>query len=240
MKTIGWPNNVNMHILSETSITTGEGGTVEDSSSNGFKNRRATSLVTPRKYNVTMDFDWGGAGSEFQFPKDEYGFTEYDRFERWFQFQHQKGTNPFWFPCITKQSIDNLRPEEQTKMCLYKITSSLNESQSGFSQRITMTWEEVYSGIINIESQNEEAESVSGLNGKAKLVLNVIPSMVPQVTELTVESTTNNKDFTIIPINEVSCKNNVVSILYDKITEPGNYTIIVTYKEKPLNYTVRV
>ena len=240
MKTIGWPNNVNMHILAETSITTGDGGTVEDSSSNGFKSRRATSLVTPRKYNVTMDFDWGGDGSEFQFPKDSNGFTEYDRFERWFQFEHRKGTNPFWFPCITKQAIDNLRPNEQSKMCLYKITSSLNESQSGFSQRITMTWEEVYSGIINVASQDIQAVSVSGINGKAKLVLNGIPTTTPLVTDLKIEISTNSKDFTTIPINEVSCKNNVTSILFDKITSSGTYTVIITYKDKSLSYSIGV
>lgn len=93
MEVIGWPVNVNQRILIDTSITEGEGGKVEDQTSNGHKETRATSLVTPKKYNVKMDFDWGGTGSEFQYPVDANGRTEYDRFIRWYQFSHQKERN---------------------------------------------------------------------------------------------------------------------------------------------------
>lgn len=240
MKVVGWPNNVNMKILAETSITTGEGGFVEDSSSNGHKERRATSLVTPRKYNVTMDFDWGGAGSEFQSPRDANGLTEYDRFENWYKFVHQKGTCPFWFPCITKQSIDNLQPDERSTMCLYKITSTMNESQSGYSQRITMTWEEVYSGIINIPYQVITLTSVSGRNGKAKLFFDKIPDTIPLITDITLEISKNSGEYRQHVIDTIGGINDVISITYPPLTENGTYSVKITYKDVSKTYEFKV
>lgn len=240
MEVIGWPTNVNNRILIETTITTGEGGKVEDTSSNGFKETRATSLVTPKKYNVKMDFDWGGAGSEFQYPKDNYGLTEYDRFIRWYQFEHQKGAKPFWFPCITKQSIDVLNPTQKSGMALYKITSSLNEQQSGYSQSITMTWEEVYSGIINMPTQTLEMMSVAGKNGRIKCGFNVIPSTTPVLSDFVVGYEFNNGDRTPLVINTISQTNEFTSISFDKFITPGNYKVYVSYGKNTYYFTFTV
>lgn len=240
MEVIGWPTNVNDKILIETTITTGEGGKVEDSSSNGFKETYATSLVTPKKYQVKMDFDWGGAGSEFQFPKDKYGLTEYDRFIRWYQFEHQKGAKPFWFPCITKQPIDLLDPLQTAGMALYKITSPLNEQQSGFSQSITMTWEEVYSGIINMPSQDIVAREVVGKNGRIKVVLNEIPSTTPTFDDFLVTYSFNNGNQSLLPIKTIKQENEFTSITFDPFTVSGDYRVYLVYKNTTFYYDFTV
>lgn len=238
MEVTGWPNNVNNKILIETTITEGDGGTAEDSMSNGFKARRATSLVTPRKYNVKMDFDWGGAGSEFQFPVDEHGLTEYDRFIRWYKFQHQKGTRPFWFPCITKDSIDNLQPSDKSGMCLYQITSSLQEQVSGYSMSITMTWEEIYSGILTIPAQSYELKSVVGKNGKATVTFTDIPSTVPLPTDFTVTCVINNDLIRELPISSVTGKNDTASLKFETVVFTGEAEVTIKYKDKSQSYKI--
>lgn len=238
MEVIGWPNNVNQRILQETGITEGENGFAEDSTSNGYKQRRATSLTTGKKYAVKMDFDWGGQGSEFQFPVDKNGLTEYDRFIKWYKYVHQKGAKPFWFPSITKDSIDNLHSNEYAGMCLYQITSSLQEQNSGYSMSISMTWEEVYSGIINMPSQEFELKEVIGRNGKANVKFTDIPSTVPLVNDFTVLCSVNDGESKNLKISSVSCSNDTAALSFEAISFSGYADITVTYKEKSGTYRI--
>lgn len=159
METTGWPSGVNQFISDETTIDTAEGGIVEDSNSNGYKDRRANSLALGNTYPVVMYFNWDGNSKVY--PTDRYGLTEYDRFDRWYKFVHKRGTKPFWFPSITKQNIDVLKELDEngrpvtTQMALYKITSAPKYSKSGLDMKATMTWEEVYSGVIEVQKDTK-------------------------------------------------------------------------------------
>lgn len=150
-----------------------------------------------------------------------------------------KGAKPFWFPCITKQSIDSLKYGTESKMALYKITSPLNETQSGYSQSITMTWEEVYSGIVNMPDQSGiTIKSVTGRSDRLKCTMSEIPSYTPAVSDFSlsysiVPSTIKNT----IPINRLTCENDIVSITFDKIPYSGTINVFLTYKSKTLSYS---
>ena len=164
MAVVSWRTDVNKCILDSTTITMGEGGLKEDSSDNGYKLRRATALASPVKYSVTMDFDW--------LEKDSDGNSEFDRFQTWYKYRHQYGTNPFWFPNISKFNINGTvtNSNGKTQMCQYIITSAPSFSKSGFCMRCTMTWEEVYTGIIAAEIPSLEYSAIQAENGLITLI----------------------------------------------------------------------
>lgn len=197
MTEVGWPVNVNTKILDSTTISIGEGGFVEDSSSNGFKYRRATSLANPNKYQVTMDFDW--------LTKDANGLSEYDRFVRWFEYKHQYGANPFWFDSITRFSINGPVYDGSGNIvqCKYKISSALNCQKSGFSMRVTMTWEEVYVGIIEIQEDQLVLDRTEGKLGEITLVFSTKITTTLSPTShyfyYAIAGTTNPDNFIALP-----------------------------------------
>lgn len=182
MRVVGWATDVNQKIIDETTFSIGDGGRIKDSSSTGYEDERATALASPDKYKVVMYFDWGGKGSEFQTGIDANGFTEYERFVRWYKFKTQKGANPFWFPSITRSPIDNLISTDDSRMSLYKIDSALQISKSGYSMKVSMDWKEVYSGIISIPEIPLEIIRIDASNGRLDVICNQIPYSVPVIT----------------------------------------------------------
>lgn len=161
MKIIGWATGVNKKILDSTSITLGDKGFVEDSGDTGaFQERRLTSLYSPDTYNVTMDFDW--------LEKDENGKSELDRFVDWYKYRHKRGVNPFEFP-----SISNFNIFGSTKTCYYKITSAPSMQKSGFCMRVTMIWQEYYSGVIEIPDQVIGVNAVEVEVGQSRCLAHV-------------------------------------------------------------------
>ena len=90
---IGWATNVNKEIIDSTTISVGNGATVEDSiETGGQKKKRLVSANPPDKYNVTMAFNCVEKGND--------GLTELERFYAWYKYQHRYGVNPFIFPAI--------------------------------------------------------------------------------------------------------------------------------------------
>lgn len=137
--TIAWPVGVNQRVIDQTTIKVGEGGYEEDEANNGIQSeRRLTSLAIPDKFSVVMDFDW--------LIKDSDGNSEWDLFVRWYKYSHKRGVNPFIFPSITRFTVNG-----PVATCRYRITSGLSPQKSGFCYRVTMDWEEVYTGGILIE-----------------------------------------------------------------------------------------
>lgn len=182
MRVVGWAADVNQLISDETTFSMGDGGRVKDSTSSGYEEERSTALAYPDKYKVVMYFDWGGAGSEFQTPIDANGYTEYDRFIRWYKFKTNNGANPFWFPSITKSPMDNITPNSDNKMSLYKIDSGLQISKSGYSMKVSMDWKEVYSGVIQMPTMTLEVIRIEASNGRLDVICNQIPYSIPTVT----------------------------------------------------------
>jgi hypothetical protein len=153
MKVIGWDSSVNKKIIDQTGIEIGVDGLIEDQDKSGWTEMRPTSLMVPDVFQVVMDFDWA--------EKDENGFSEFDRFVNWYKFKHQRGAFPFSFPSITKFGY-----KKDSPFSLYKITSSLKPSKSGYSYRVSMTWKEVFSGEINIPFVQPEISSYFVKNGQ--------------------------------------------------------------------------
>lgn len=194
MEIVGWATYVNQVILEDTSITVGEGGYVEDSVSNGFKERRLTSLAVPDTFSVVMDFDWS--------EKDSDGLTEYDRFVKWYKYVHKRGTNPFWFPCITKHPVTNLTYTDASKECLYCITSALQPQKSGLSMRVTMTWEEVYSGIVDVSDKTATIDHIEAYDGY--MFVYYTPSL-PEYLPVTSKSKVYYKLSTVTSWSSMNC-----------------------------------
>lgn len=203
MSVISWRTDVNTKILDSTTITVGENGWVEDTTSNGYKQRRATSLVNSTKFQVTMDFNW--------LEKDANGNSEFDRFVNWYKYRHAYGTNPFYFESIDRFNINGavLGSDGKPVMCRYKISSAPNFTKSGFCMRCTMTWEEVYGGIIEIATPVFSVDHISATRGKIGVLYTEVPSEYPSPTSHTFYyssnvTSTNINDYTKINIDRVS------------------------------------
>lgn len=231
-----WADNVNTRILDQTQITIGDGGYVEDKSSSGdFKERRLTSFYVPDTFSVVMDFDW--------LVKDANGMSEFDRFVTWYKYVHQRGTIPFWFSPITRFNI--LQPENpvnpitgEETLCQYKITSSLKPQKSGFSYRVTMTWEEVYSGPgIIIPESTLAPDKMYVENGHIQFFFNHTPAPgTVNASDFTVsKKLVSDNTFIPITISSMKTDGDVVHIYFNKITEEGTYFIKVVYNGIALN-----
>lgn len=241
---ISWADNVNRRILDQTTINIGEGGFVEDKSSNGeFSERRLTSLAVPDTFNVVMDFDWEN--------KDENGLSEFDRFVYWYKYVHKRGTNAFWFPEITRFNVNgSINPVNpitgKETYCQYKITSSLKPQKSGFSYRVTMTWVEVYSGpgIIPIQPTLSPDRMIVE-NGHISFFFNHTPSRdpeheIPKIEDFTVQyKKTDEPEYTTVPLTNMDADGNIEHLFFEPLAS-GIYFIKVVYKGIPLNEMLEV
>lgn len=233
---ITWADNVNTRILDQTQINIGDGGFVEDKGSNGeFKERRLTSLAVPDTFSVQMDFDW--------LVKDQYGLSEFDRFVTWYKYVHKRGTKPFWFDSITKFNVNgSINPVNpitgQTEKCQYKITSGLKPVKSGFSYRVTMTWEEVYSGPgILIEPPTLAPDHMLVENGHITLFFNHKPVPDPDhpaISDFKLSyCLVGETEYTDLEITTLTPDGNIENIYFDELPK-GNYFIKLSYLDMPL------
>lgn len=174
---IAWANFVNQKILDSTSISIGEGGKEEqEDESKSFSETNLTSIAIPDTFSVQMDFDWSKKldddGNEV-LPTDEnyiYAKSELDRFVEWYKYEHKRGVNPFEFPSITKFNVNG-----SVSTGIYKITSTINLSKSGFSQRVQMTWKEVYTGAIQIPERIATVDYLECKNGDLIATYTITP-----------------------------------------------------------------
>lgn len=238
MSVISWRTDVNTKILDSTSITVGENAWVEDSSSNGFKQRRPNSLVNSTKFQVTMDFNW--------LDKDSNGNSEFDRFVNWYKYRHEYGSNPFYFESISRFNINGpiIGSDGNPIMCQYKITSAPQFQKSGFCMRCTMTWEEVYAGIIQAEIPEFSVDYINAERGSIYVTYTQIPSEVPSPAthEFFYSSNITSKnisDYTKINIDRVSLSGLTAKFIVDNNTKnlpAGNYKIILGKDFSKTNY----
>lgn len=150
---IGWATNVNRIILDSTTITLGDKATITDELNSGLKRTRLKGPFCPDIYQVTMDFDWVTVGSD--------GLTEIQRFYEWYKFKHKYGTVPFEFPKIIYSHETGVASSSYgSRVEYYKITSAVEAKKYGTSQRVTMTWETVYAGVISIQEQPAEVSNL--------------------------------------------------------------------------------
>jgi len=190
MDIIGWANNVNKTIIDQTSITIGDGSFQENKNEAGFDERQLTSLVPADTFNVVMDFDW--------YTEDENGLTEFDRFKAWYKFQHLRGVVPFIFPSITKENIMG-----KTKECYYKITSGLQATKSGFCQRVTMTWKEVFTGVISIPDEPAKIIAIEPYKDYIIFIYDGILSTEPLAEKTNLQISTDGKTWKKVSLKNV-------------------------------------
>lgn len=237
---IGWAKNVNKRILDSTSIQIGEGGYVEDKGENNsvVSERRLTSLFSPDKFEVQMDFDW--------LEKDENGMSEFDRFISWYKYVHKRGVNPFWFPSITKFDtqgpISKRNPitGELSPLCQYKITSGIKPVKSGFSMRCSMTWVEVYCGPGIIIAQPENfPDRIVVENGKVScFFLSQIQDISVDDFKLEYKGIADD-EFSQLDIINYTTEKNRIDLFYSNLLE-GSYFVKLTYKDIVLTEAIGV
>ena len=221
MKKITWAANVNTHVLDSTTIDVGK-GYVEDSESSGtFSNRRLKSLSTPDSYNVTMVFDW----SEL----DDDGFSEFDRFMRWYKYEHCRGVNPFEFPSITK-----FKRNGTEKISFYRITGDPSIQKEGLDYRVTMKWTDYVTEAISIP---ETSVTVNAINAdpydKSQYIyvmytgkMNTIPSAT------SIDFSVNDESQEVIRVEPSYVGTNVYKFkISEDEWEVGDYEIVATYQE---------
>lgn len=194
---IGWASNVNKIIIDSTSITVGEGATVEDGlEAGGQKKKRLVSANPADKYNVTMNFNF--------VDKDSNGLTELERFYAWYKYAHCYGVNPFIFPAIL---INSNRQEGESQEDIehiiqriangdptaklpdneyYIITSAVEGSKSGHDLQMTMTWETYATGSFTIPDETSTIQRISAENGCVDVILTSTPQTEPTVNTWTV------------------------------------------------------
>lgn len=155
---IGWPTDVNRIILDSTSISFGENALKSDELESGLKRTLLKGSFTPDKYSVTMSFDWVKQISG-------RGRTEFELFTEWYKYKHKYGSVPFEFPKILLASNTGIAiyddvEKREGQVEYYKITSAVQGKKSGEEVEVTMTWENVYTGVVSIDTPLPEAVGI--------------------------------------------------------------------------------
>ena len=224
---IGWPTKVSQVILSDTSISMGEEATNTDSLQSGVKRTELKGGYIPDKYSVVMEFEWEApleAGTEK---------TEYQRFCEWYKYEHKYGSVPFYFPKILYSPQSGLKPlDDNTKPEVYeyyKITSGISNAQrSGSKMRISMTWETVFGGTVQIGPETPAVSPNLALTkNTAEVVFSTEPDTIPNITNFALTDTLNDVE---TPITNVAFayQDGTAKIWFDDLTGAGLHTVECT------------
>lgn len=235
-KVIDWATLVNKRILDTTTFTIGQDGYEEDKSSSGnYKERSLSSLFVPDQYNVQMDFSYiekrddNGKLIPENSPKWDNALSEYDRFIKWYKYDHKRGVNPFCFPSIAKFNVNDV--EKNRPMCQYRITSAISPQKLGYCMRISMTWEEVFSGIIEIPDTTVVLQDLQCKLGtkRATAIAQYSATVtseycVPSQCTLSYKKNTDN-DWTDVDILDSAKQGKTAYLYFTAPTESGIYTL---------------
>lgn len=154
---IGWSSRVNKIILDSSSVTVGKDATISDDTTSGKKITILKGTYVPYEYSIEMDFNWADI-------IEDIGKTEYQVFLDWYEYEHKYGTVPFSFPKIIYSPrtgitiVDSKTPSENE---YYKIIGPLECSKRGNDMRVKMTWQTVYTGIIQIPQFSPQMNGIT-------------------------------------------------------------------------------
>ena len=196
---IGWPTKVSQTILEDTSISMGEEATNTDSLQSGGKRTELKGGYVADKYNVVMEFEWESP------MEGETEKTEYQRFCEWYKYEHKYGSVPFYFPKILYSPLtgivitDNERFDEPEVCEYYKITSGISNAQkSGSKMRITMTWESVFGGIVQVGPGTPAVNpNLVITETTADVIFTTESSTIPNINNFTLKDTFNSQEATV-------------------------------------------
>lgn len=233
-KVIDWPQCVNKRILDTTSFTIGDGGYTEDKADSGaFAERALSTLFSPDTFEVQMDFSYmekrDDNGRLIDELSDEWdsALSEYERFVKWYKYDHKRGVNPFIFPKISRFNVNDL--DGNRPFCQYAITSALKPSKSGYCMRVSMTWKEVFSGIIQILDITAELDVINAQNKASRGILEAYYSASVSSSDCIATKcvlsykAVSEETWTDLEITDVRKQGKVCYVYYDKITEAGEY-----------------
>lgn len=221
---IGWALNVNKHIIDSTTLDLGE-GVIENETETGKVDTYLKSSCVPEVINVTMDFDF--------FEKDEDGLTEFDRFCRWFKYEHKYGSVPFEFPTIYRTGEDALK-----KLSIYRIKKSPSFSKRGYQQRATMTWVEVFKEVISIPQKPVLIQGGYAENGRLHIELKEPLNKTPAtgMFDITVYKDDNPVSCTI---TDVTSDGASLDFYFNELSQ-GRYIIYVSDDENFNEFNLEV
>lgn len=182
---IGWPTDVNRIILDSTSITFGESATKSDELESGIKRTILKGSFTPDKYNVTMSFDW-----LHKIPGRNK--TEYELFTDWYKYKHKYGSVPFEFPKIllasnTGVAIYDTVDKREGSVEYYRINSAVQGKKSGEEVEVSMTWENVYTGVVSVDTPLPEAVGIQANPNYVDIFFSAVSDTAPIHEQFTVE-----------------------------------------------------
>lgn len=180
----GWSSYCNKVVLDSSTVTVGENATKTDELDSGLKRSKMRGMYCPDKYSVVMEFDW--------YNKQSNGKTEYQNFLEWYKYEHKYGTVPFEFPSILYSPNTGIKIYDDVNngnsyVEYYKITSAIEGEKSGTFVKIKMTWESVYTGIIQVEKPSLSSIShLSGKNGYIDVHFTNVSSVEPTSSDFTI------------------------------------------------------
>lgn len=209
MAYVGWPTNVNKIILDNSTIEVGNNATKDDSLETGKPKSRLSCTHPSKVYKVSMDFDWLTKGSD--------GYTELQRFYRWYEYTLKFKTNYFEFPSII------LGPDATTTEW-YRITSVIEGQKSGYCERVNMTFESSYEGLITIASETASIDHVDATNGYVDVILSAVPSTAPTSNTWTLYINSTATTITGFAYYDGS---NTARIYFTAETSAGSYKVTV-------------
>lgn len=237
-----WATNVNKIILDSTSITVGNGATITDNLENGLKRRRVACSTPPDSYKVVMSFECDEKGTD--------GYTELERFYKWYKYTHRYGTNPFLFPAIlinSNRQIGMSREEYESILTrianhdptahlpdeeYYIITSAIEGSKSGSHLQISMTWETYATNEFTITTDYPVIDHIEPHNGYVDIVMTKTPEVEPTKNSYTLKIDNADKTVTACYFDG----DRTIRYYFEALTTPGTHT--ATVLDKTERFTV--
>lgn len=226
---IGWATNVNKVILDSTNILIGKDAIRKEEGINGKKNPSLKGSYVGDEFSVVMDFNYvdkvGNTGK-----------TEYQLFYEWYKYRHKFGTVPFSFPQILYSPQTGVAIEDSNPCAyeFYKITSAVDGSKRGHDIRVKMTWESVYSGVVQVDTPVVEISRIGAIKG------NYIDVVFTQVAD----TEPNSSEFKLfINDKEVSLEgfwySAGVARLYYQDLAVGTHTVTFSFLHSASGYQIQ-
>lgn len=216
MEIKSWATGVNRTILNETTITIGQNAVQNSNSENGTEQSLLRSSGVPDQYSVSMYFSNSTKNAFYLNHVDNNGnhITEWQAFLRWFKYEIEMGTLPFYFASIGDVSGNT--------SAIYKIISSgiPKGTPEGEYIKCSMTWAEVINETMNYSQERIVGDYLDFSENIIEFHFTEVPSEIPKKSDFTVSFSIDNENINYIDIEYLE---------YD-----GYKTCILMYSESVL------
>ncbi len=219
MEIKSWATGVNRIILNDTSITVGQNAVQNSNSENGTEQSLLRSSGVPDQYTVSMYFSNSTKDAFYLNHVDSNGnhITEWQAFLRWFKYEIEMGTLPFYFASIGDVSGNTY--------AIYKIISSgmPKGTPEGEYIKCSMTWAEVINETINYSQEKIIGDYLDFSENIIEFHFTEVPTKMPKKSDFIVS-------FSIDNTNTIA--NGTIDI--ESLEYDGYKTCILMYSESAL------